>query len=450
MDSGHPVSTSRPTLRDDVCTTHQLAQRVQRTSDLASENRLMRKLAQSLTAAPDVLLQQLVEAACELCMAGSAGVSLIEAQPDGSSLFRWVAMAGRYRDFVGGSTPLELSPCGNTLRLGAPQLYSHPARFYDCLSGADPVLVEGLVIPIPGADGRPATGTIWIAAHDDERQFDLEDVRLMTGIAAFTGSALRVQALLQGETALRIEADRANAAKSAFLANMSHEIRTPMNAVIGLSQILAKSQPLTERQATFVKTLASSAGQLMDLINDVLDVAKIEAETFESRCERLDLDRIVDEVTDMMSVRAREKNLALSCQTLACQTLSGNSVAHYGHPLRLRQILTNLIGNAVKFTGKGRVAVTVNVLPSSLPDTVIAEMRVADTGVGIPADKLASIFGKFDQGDAGTQERFGGTGLGLSITKALIERMNGTVTVDSEVGRGTVFTVSLPLRTRQI
>ena len=197
---------SQTSEHEDVCVTFKLAQRPRRAVDLASENAILHALADVLNADPTLTLQTLVDTACQVCHAESCGVSLIEAQPDGTALFRWVAMGGRYKTYIGATTPLDHSPCGNTISLGTPQLYSYPGRYYDSLTNADPVLVEGLVVPIPGADGKPPIGTLWVAVHSEDQGFDLEDVRLMTSIASFTSAALRMQSALLAETSARKEA----------------------------------------------------------------------------------------------------------------------------------------------------------------------------------------------------------------------------------------------------
>ncbi len=230
-------------------------------------------------------------------------------------------------------------------------------------------------------------------------------------------------------------AEAANIAKSEFLANMSHEIRTPMNAIIGLASILARSAPLTDRQTHFIGTLRTSADLLLALLNDMLDIAKIEARqvTFESIS--LDLSALVREVLGMFTPRAVEKGLSMVLDD------TGFAGRRYcGDPTRLRQVLVNLCSNAVKFTEKGGVTVT---LRREGADSIA--IAVSDTGIGIEPAKRQTIFEKFVQGDSSINRRYGGTGLGLAITRTLTEAMGGAISVESEVNRGTTFTVTLPL-----
>ncbi len=241
--------------------------------------------------------------------------------------------------------------------------------------------------------------------------------------------------------AARDAAEVANIAKSEFLANMSHEIRTPMNAIIGLSNLLAMSQPLTPKQRQFVSTLQSSADSMLDLVNDLLDISKIEARSVELEAIPFSLTGLVQEVVSMMAVRVREKGLQF--------TGNGECVenrAFIGDPTRIRQIIVNLCSNAVKFTDKGGVHVAITCTATDDPQVETVCIQVKDTGIGIPADKLDSIFHKFTQADSSVTRRFGGTGLGLAITRTLTEIMGGTITVESVEHRGSVFTVCLPLR----
>jgi light-regulated signal transduction histidine kinase (bacteriophytochrome) len=237
----------------------------------------------------------------------------------------------------------------------------------------------------------------------------------------------------------QVTADQANLAKSEFMANLSHELRTPMNAVIGLADILGRSQPLTEKQRMYLTTLRGSADNLLALINDLLDVSKIEAGSVDLEMIEFDLPALAQEIIDMMSVQASQKRLQL---TLDTDELKNN--IYCGEPTRLRQILVNLVGNAVKFTDHGQVVLKISSLSHSSNSDLVT-FEVTDTGIGIPADKLGSVFEKFTQADASISRKFGGTGLGLAITKMLVELLNGQITVKSTVGQGSVFAFTLPM-----
>ncbi len=238
----------------------------------------------------------------------------------------------------------------------------------------------------------------------------------------------------------RNAAEAANIAKTEFLANMSHEIRTPMNAVIGLSNILATSQPLTQKQTDYIRTLQMSADSLLALINDLLDIAKIEARTVELEQVTFNITQIVQEIISMMSVRVREKGLSFTFER-DC----GTPRLYVGDPTRLRQIILNLCSNAIKFTESGGVHIEIVCRPASDPSHEEICVAVKDTGIGIAPDKLATIFHKFVQADTSINRKYGGTGLGLAITKTLAEIMGGTIEVESAPGVGSTFVLRLSL-----
>ena len=230
------------------------------------------------------------------------------------------------------------------------------------------------------------------------------------------------------------QAETANRAKSAFLATMSHEIRTPLNGVIGMSSLLFQT-PLTEEQEGYATTIRSCGESLMSVINDILDFSKIEADSMELDPHDFDIRSSVEEVLDVFSDRAAKAGIELvyEISPLVPEYIHGDDI-------RLKQILINLVGNAVKFTAKGEVYVGACLLDSQEEDGLLLEFEVRDTGIGIPPDKLSRLFKAFTQADSSTTRKYGGTGLGLTISEKLIRIMGGNINVESSEGAGTTFT----------
>jgi signal transduction histidine kinase/CheY-like chemotaxis protein len=235
----------------------------------------------------------------------------------------------------------------------------------------------------------------------------------------------------------RIEAESANHAKSSFLANMSHEIRTPMNAIIGFSQILSGlvKEPV---QANYLKSIITSSKTLLSLINDILDLSKIEAGKLEIRPEPFSIRSLISEVESIFKAKTDEKGLNLICR--ADDDLPGYLI---GDELRLRQILLNFMSNAVKFTDEGEIEVHATML-SRDGDMIDLCLSVRDTGIGIRKDQLKNIFGAFDQVENQDTRKYGGTGLGLAITERLVRLMGGRIEVESEPFKGSTFRLILP------
>jgi Amt family ammonium transporter len=259
-------------------------------------------------------------------------------------------------------------------------------------------------------------------------------------VTNFMAVKMDISSRKQAEEALRAakeQAEEASRAKSQFLAVMSHELRTPLNGVIGMTELLQRTE-LDDRQRRFVEACQSSGKSLLAVINDILDFSKIEAGKLDLDEHEFDLDRVVEETVETMAFTARQKGIELLSHVAmeACCRVVGDSG-------RLRQLLVNLIGNAIKFTDAGQV--TVRVAPAeneSHADTL--RFKVSDTGIGIPPDRLDRLFQSFSQADSSTTRKYGGTGLGLAISKSLVELMGGQIGVESEPGRGSTFWFTLP------
>jgi len=284
---------------------------------------------------------------------------------------------------------------------------------------------------------------------------ETEDGPLIFGLSRDISGRKRMEREIVAASEKALDASRA---KSEFLSSMSHEIRTPMNAILGMADLLSDG-PLGAEQRRYLDTMRSNGNALLHLINDILDVAKIESGRLSLERVSFDLEDEVDKAIETMSVRAQAKSLELTARVLP--HVPPNLI---GDPLRLRQILINLTANAIKFTEKGEVALTVESLSPAealrlgfAADAAEAEngkasapvawlrFSVADTGIGIAAGQLGAIFSGFTQADASISRRFGGSGLGLTIVRRLSEMMGGRVEVESEVGRGSIFRVTVAL-----
>jgi signal transduction histidine kinase len=294
---------------------------------------------------------------------------------------------------------------------------------------------------------RSETGGLigWFVLVQNPAEQDVDDNATLWRILSTAVPALIVLLGLCGWQVVRSQRawaraaaaeETSNRAKGEFLANMSHEIRTPMTAVLGWSEVLEEDASDPNARADAIAAIRRNGTHLLELINDILDLSKIEAGRMDVERVEFDLVELVYDVLDMLRPRAVQKGIGFGANVLA--PFPRRVLAD---PTRLRQILVNLIGNAIKFTERGSVTIEIDHRPGNERPLVLA---VVDTGIGVPPDRLDSLFEPFRQADSSTTRKFGGTGLGLAISRRLAERMGGTLSVASVVGKGSCFTLHLP------
>ncbi|NOT13953.1 MAG: response regulator [Methylococcaceae bacterium] len=290
---------------------------------------------------------------------------------------------------------------------------------------------------VPLLYGGEYLGVLFLFTDHDPQETDTRNTMLIQVGEMMALALLQEKAKVSLETS-RDAAVQAARTKSEFLANMSHEIRTPMNGVLGMLDLL-KDTELSHEQTDLLETAAHSAESLLTIINDILDYSKLEADKIELEKFEFDLPVLVEEVCTLMATRAHAKDLEVNC------FIPANLPQRWlGDPTRIRQVLTNLIGNAVKFTQKGEVSVSISVMESN-EDSAALRFDIRDTGIGIALETQLRLFQPFSQADSSTSRCFGGTGLGLSISRDLVKLMGGAIGLDSVLGQGTNFWFTLPL-----
>lgn len=308
-----------------------------------------------------------------------------------------------------------------------------PEKFREVLKVAD----EQWILFLPVFREKMLWGVLGIEFHKPHREWTPDEIEILKSTSGTIGGWVNDQETKKELKMAKIEADKANKAKSEFLAVISHELRTPMNAILGYSQLLKQTIPDKEQKEQ-VGFIERSGRTLLELINNILDFSKIESRGVELEVITFDIEQVVMETLETCTIKAREKGITLDYK------LDGKIPKQLlGDPFRVKQILLNLVNNAVKFTPHGGVHVEVS--HKMMEEKVVIHCAVKDSGVGISPEASSKLFKAFSQADSSTTRQFGGTGLGLAIAKRLVERMGGKIWVESAVGEGSIFHFTVQL-----
>jgi signal transduction histidine kinase len=388
------------------------------------------ELARQLARDPKRILQTLVDEAVGLCNAGSAGVSLLEDQPDGTVLFRWVALAGACAPFVGGSTPRDFSPCGVCLDQNQPILLSYPARCFTYFADVPFLIVEGLVLPLATED--EVFGTIWIMTHDEQSHFAAEDVRVMKGLADFTAAALRLQrsnerlsnAELERECLVR-ELERSNSELSRFSHMVAHDFRTYIRTIRSFADLLGRKHR-GDGDDDLRSTIMLTAARMHELIESLLAYAEVGNGKLDIRSFS---------AGDVLN--AIEASMALELQETGAEIRRGPLPTIEADRNQFQQLLQNLISNGIKYRRNGiKPVITI----SGASGERGWKFSVQDNGIGIEPQYMDSVFQPFKRLHG---SEIPGTGFGLAICASIVARHGGRISVESESGKGSTFFFTL-------
>jgi signal transduction histidine kinase len=414
----------------DIFITHELERRPHRLPDYQAESRCLVELARALAQAPDSILQRVTEVALELCHVATCGISLLE-QYEGTPVFRWRALAGAFAAHLGGMAQRDFSLCGIVVDCRQAQLVSFPGRYYPYLKAMQPPIVEVLLLPFFVAG--EAQGTIWLLSHDEQRQFDAEDVRLLSSLAEFTSAAYQVNTALativhkQEQEKLK----RSNRELDQFAAIVSHDLHEPLRTVVSYSQLLAQRyQGRLDLQADeFITFIVTGAERMRQRIEALRALVHIDQAAVKFRL--LSLTTVLEEV--LADLHSQLEATGATVQHDPLPTVCGD-------PGQFHALFQNLLTNAVKYRHPDR-SPFVQLRATQARNHW--EIRVADNGIGIAERHHERIFQVFQR--LHTEREYEGVGIGLAVCKRIVERHGGSIRVESELGQGTTFVLTLPM-----
>ena len=449
---------------ESVLSTDELSRRPSRAPDYQAENQALIALTQELANSPSRILQKLVDTALELCRAHSAGISLLEEEA-GRKIFRWHAVAGQWAPHVWGTTPREYSPCGTVLDYNATLLFSNAHRYYSQFAGVQPLLIEGLLVPfyVSGT----AVGAVWVIAHDDSRQFDAEDQRVLESLGKFAATAYQArltiadlaktnkemqveiaerqraeEALRQSEGKLRHQAQELEqqlimsgrlVALGEVTASMAHEFNNPLGIIMGFVEDILSTMDPADPNYRALQIIDGESKRCRQIVKDLMEYARPRSTEF---CSTSIADAI-EKTLQLVENRLYKQKVAVE------KKLDPDLPRIQADSQQLEQVLVNLFLNAIDAMPEGgKLIVEAKIAPSD-GMAPVAVITVADTGLGIAESDLPKIFQPFF-----TAKKRRGMGLGLPICQRIVKNHGGRIEVDSESGKGTIFKIHLPSEQR--
>jgi signal transduction histidine kinase len=411
---------------EDILVTAELSGRALRAADYRAENTALASLAEALAQDPKSIHQRLVDAALALTGAGSAGLSLLDADPK-EPVFRWIATAGGFAEYLGTTMPRDFSPCGLVVSANSAILMRDPVRVFSYIQALKLPLFEVLLVPF--RQGVRAIGTVWVATHSKDKLFDAEDLRVVEGLAVFAGAASNNMRLVD-------ELERANRQKDVFLASVAHELRNPLSPITQAAAVAASANISAPQRQWALEVIVRQARTMTLLLDDLLDASSIARGRLQLHPESIDLSSLVEAAIETARPRIDAKGHTLTVE------LHPEKIELIADRLRFCQILSNLLTNAAKFTPPGG-----NITLRAESDESWLTLRVRDTGIGLTPESILRIFDMFSQVTSTHDRSDEGLGIGLALAKGFAELHGGTLQVESEgLGEGAEFILRVPSR----